>query len=437
MSADKKVIRKAIGARLRRLREEPQSLTGRARYSREKWAILLRNAAGQTADDLPGIQSLADMIKQWERGDSVPGPIYRPLYAKVTGKTEAELFYTGPGIITQPARDDAAEEAVELAAWLEQSNVGDGVIGYLETATRRLTFDYPRRPPLDVLGEARGLQARVTYILRNGRQRLGQTQTLLTVSAELFALINLLAGDVGRYDLADAYGYAAWTCADEADSDPVRALVLCAQSKTARWEGRYGEAAEFARRGFDLAPIGARGRILLAVSEATALQSSGDIGSAYEALRRAQDARDDLNNLDETADAWSCPRARQETYALQVGLGARDPDAMLHSVQAADDAWAEGDPRVYGTWAQVRIGAALAYVMKGEPEGAAKELAPVFDLGREFRVVTITGRMTEVAQRLGHNRYKGDPRASSLQERIRAFQTGSLEHTALTTPEVP
>ncbi|MGI5170546.1 hypothetical protein ACQEU3_39975 [Spirillospora sp. CA-253888] len=61
--------------------------------------------------------------------------------------------------------------------------------------------------------------------LRSGRQRLVQTGALLRTSAELFALINLLAGDVGRYRLADAYGYAAWICADEADSDAARAPV--------------------------------------------------------------------------------------------------------------------------------------------------------------------------------------------------------------------
>ncbi|GAA2638850.1 helix-turn-helix transcriptional regulator [Actinomadura fulvescens] len=338
-----------------------------------------------------------------------------------------------------PARPAAglAEDVVALANWLEQSNVGDGAIGYLETATRRLTFDYPRRPPLEVLADARQLQARAAHLLQGGRQRIAQQRTLLTISAELFALINLLAGDVGRYSLADAYGYAAWTCASEADSDSARALVLCAQSKTARWEERYQAAAELARRGFELAPAGSRGRVLLAVSEATALQSSGAIEDAYQALSRAQRARDDADHVDDVADAWSCPRARQETYALQVGLGARDPVAVLRSVRAADDAWADGDPRVYGTWAQVRIGAALAHVMMGEPEGAAEELAPVFDLGQEFRVVTIIGRMSEVAQRLGHSRYKGDQSAADLRDKIRAFRDGSLEHKAITGPETP
>ncbi|MWA02334.1 helix-turn-helix domain-containing protein [Actinomadura sp. LD22] len=334
-------------------------------------------------------------------------------------------------------RTPAADDVLELAAWLEETNVGDGAVDYLGTAIRRLAHDYPRQPPLAVLQEAQTLQSRVAEILRSGRQRLAQTRDLLSISAELFALINLLAGDVGRYRLADAYGYGAWTCAQEADSDTARALVLCAQSKTARWEGRYADAAELAGRGFHLAPAGGRGRVLLAVSEAAALQARGDIAAANEAMRRAEDARDTCSAADERADAWSCTRARQATYALQVGLGARDPADMLRSVAHADDAWADGDQWVYGTWAQVRIGAALAHVMTGEPDGAAEELKEVFDLGADYRVVTIIGRMGEIERRLGHSRYKGDPCAAELREKIRAFRAGSLEHKALTAVEAP
>lgn len=336
-----------------------------------------------------------------------------------------------PERITPPA-----EDALKLAAWLEETNIGDGAVGYLQTATRRLVNDYPRRPPLAVLREAQSLQARLVNTLRGGRQRIAQTQALLGISAELFALINLLAGDVGRYALADAYGYAGWTCAQEADSDPARALVLCAQSKTARWEGRHTEAVDLARRGFEVAPVGGHGRILLAVCEATALQSHGDIPGAREALRRAAQARDEHSAADEAADAWSCTRARQAAYALQVDLGARDTGAMLRCAAEADDAWADGDQWVYGTWAQVRIGAALAHVMSGDPEGAAAELDEVFDLGSEYRVVTIIGRMSEIGRRLGHRRYKGNSRAAELREKIRAFQSGSLEHKALAAPEV-
>ncbi|TYK50876.1 Twin-arginine translocation pathway signal [Actinomadura decatromicini] len=98
---------KVIGARLRRLREEPRDEHGRAHRSREKWALMLRSAADPAADGLPGIKSLAKMIAQWERGDHVPGPIYRPLYAKVTGKAEAELFGEAMRSSAPVARHDA------------------------------------------------------------------------------------------------------------------------------------------------------------------------------------------------------------------------------------------------------------------------------------------------------------------------------------------
>ncbi|MEV5574764.1 helix-turn-helix transcriptional regulator [Spirillospora sp. NPDC052269] len=380
------------------------------------------------------VDSLARQIRGYESGEHFPRD-WTEHYAAAFGSTPTDLF--GEAQHPQPPDvvDSAIVEVLEMAASLERSDIGDGELHYLDVATRRLTYDYARQPPLTVLGEAHGLQHRITTILRDHRLRLAQRRELLATSAELFALINLLAGDVGRYREADAYGYAAWTCAHEADSDAARALVLCAQTKTARWEGRYREAAELARRGYELAPTSARGRVLLAASAATALQSRGDIAGARDALVLAERAREVGDAADQTADAWSCTRARQHTYALQVGLGAREPTAMLASAEAADDAWAEGDEWVYGTWAQVRIGAALAYVMTGDPDRAESELEPVFDLEDHFRVVTIVGRMGEVRQRLAHSRYKSDRRAEALRERIHLFQTGSLEHKAIGAAE--
>lgn len=387
---------------------------------------------------IPGgnIDSLARQIRGYEAGEHFPRD-WTEHYAGALDIPVADLL--GAAEQSQPPDvvDPAVTEVLEMTASLERSDLGDGELHYLDVATRRLTYDYARQPPLIVLREAHSIQRRITAILREQRLRLVQRRELLTTSAELFALINLLAGDVGRYRAADAYGYAAWTCANEADSNAARALVLCAQTKTARWESRYREAAELARQGYELAPTSARGRVLLAVSEATALQSRGDIAGARAALVLAEQARGVGDAADQTADAWSCTRARQNTYSLQVGLGAREPAVMLAAAEAADDAWAEGDEWVYGTWAQVRIGAALAHVMTGEPDRAASELEPVFDLEDHYRVVTIVGRMSEVRQRLTHSRYKGDRRAEALRERIRLFQTGSLEHVAINAPEAP
>ncbi|WP_345433930.1 hypothetical protein [Actinoallomurus vinaceus] len=127
------------------------------------------------------------------------------------------------------------------------------------------------------------------------------------------------------------------------------------------------------------------------------------------------------------ATAWSCPRARQATYALQVHLGARDPDAMLRAANIADSAWAEGDAWVYGTWAQVRIGAALAHLLKDDPEGSAAELSSVFEISPAFRVATISGRMKAIDRSLTHPRYRVSEAAKVLREQIHAFCSDSLD----------
>jgi len=87
--------KKAVGARLRAVREAPPY------WSRTAMAQRLREAAapGERAA-LPGVRSLATMIKQWEAGKFVPRPDYRALYATATGRTEHDLFGTyppGPG----------------------------------------------------------------------------------------------------------------------------------------------------------------------------------------------------------------------------------------------------------------------------------------------------------------------------------------------------
>jgi tetratricopeptide (TPR) repeat protein len=318
-------------------------------------------------------------------------------------------------------------DTIGLATWIESANVGAGTLDFLDQEARQLTFDYARRPPMEVLADVSGLLAQVTHLLRDGRQRLAQTRALFQNSSELLALLCLLAGDLGRYSSARVYGHTAWLCAQEADSDLHRALVLSAQSKTAKWEQRYGEAADLARRGYEHSPP-IEARILLASQEANALQALGDLAGADAALTRARRARDELESVQELGSAWACPRPRQATYALQVAHGAHDPAWMLREVAAADEAWGEGDLWVYGTWSQIRIGAGIAHAMAGEVDGAAEEVAPVLDLPPELRVVTITGRLGVVEQQLAQRRYAGTGAAVDLRDQIRDFRAGALQH---------
>ncbi|MFV2179935.1 hypothetical protein ACFHW2_43270 [Actinomadura sp. LOL_016] len=86
-SEETAAAKKAIGARLRQVREAPP------RWSRPDLARLLRDAADpRDRACMPHVKPLAEMIKHWENGKHVPGDRYRPLHSRVTGMSEAELF---------------------------------------------------------------------------------------------------------------------------------------------------------------------------------------------------------------------------------------------------------------------------------------------------------------------------------------------------------
>lgn len=71
----------------------------------------------------------------------------------------------------------------------------------------------------------------------------------------------------------------------------------------------------------------------------------------------------------------------------------------------ADTASATGEPRAAETWAQVRLGAGIAHIMKNDLDGAMKEIAPVLALAPEFRMATITGYTAQIDKRLQQRRF--------------------------------
>ena len=79
----------------------------------------------------------------------------------------------------------------------------------------------------------------------------------------------------------------------------------------------------------------------------------------------------------------------KHSSAMAVGIRTGDPDAALRAVHMADLAWASGDPKVEGTWAQIRFGAGIVHIMKGDLDATLSEATPAFDLAPEFRMATI------------------------------------------------
>lgn len=79
--------------------------------------------------------------------------------------------------------------------------------------------------------------------------------------------------------------------AQEAGSDEAAAWSVMA--KTARWQAKYVESAELARRGFEAAAPSPT-KVELAYREANAIALFGDASRAREALHSAQAAAEAL-----------------------------------------------------------------------------------------------------------------------------------------------
>ncbi|HEY1821425.1 MAG TPA: helix-turn-helix domain-containing protein [Trebonia sp.] len=316
---------------------------------------------------------------------------------------------------------NAAGGALEVMAWITGTNTSDDAIDEIARAAAYLAEAHTRMAARAVLSEVLGVHQAVRALLRGGRQRLRQTRELLRTEAALLAHASLLLGDVGQHQEAREYGNAALLCAQEVEAD--EGIAWSVMAKTARWQDRFAEAAGLARRGFEVSgqlPVQAE----LAYREANAVALFGDAPRARRALQRAERAAENLD--DDASSVWSFPRARQAVFALSVCVHTGDADAALDVARAADAWWNDGGAQVTATWAQVRAGAALAYLLKDSLDGAASQLAPVLGLAPELRIQTVTGWMEEVSAALADPRFSGSALGAGLRQQVREFCSSAV-----------
>ena len=314
----------------------------------------------------------------------------------------------------------ASSDARSIAAWVSGTNTTNDAIEQIDRATVYLAEVHAQVPARKVLGEVLTLNREVSTLLQGGRQRLRQRRDLLWIAARLMAHACLLFGDLDDVDSAREYGTAALLLAQEAEAD--EALAWSVQAKTARWAGGFVAAAEFARRGFEVSgPTPTK--VELAYREANAIALFGDAARARGALRRAEGAAERLDEETSSTSVWSFPAGRRAIFSLSIALHTGDAHGALRAARAAEARWNSGDPKVPATWAQVRVGAAMAYLMLDSLDGAAAQIAPVLWMPSEMRINTVTGYLGDLERMLSQTRFKGNPVADDLREQIQEFNS--------------
>jgi tetratricopeptide (TPR) repeat protein len=376
-----------------------------------KTARELRRAS---SEPIAAHEGLVRMIRGWERGDHDLTERYELLY-RALGLDQAAQ---PDAQVIRELEPEHPGDPDDLMAWINGTNTTDDAIKEMDRAASYLAEAHAQVAAPRVLSEVLGVHQEVQVLLRSGKQRLRQTRELLRIDSRLLAHACLLLGDLGRNDTAQGYGTAALLCAQEAEAD--EAIAWSVKAKTARWQRRFVEAAELARRGFEVgAPTPTR--VELAYREANAIALFGDALRARAALERAERAAETLTGSG--TSVWSFPAGRQAIFSLSVAVHTGDAAAALRSAAVAHACWNAGDPKVTATWAQVRAGAAMAYLIMDSLDGAAAQLSPVLELAPEQRINTVTGYLETLGAMLAQPRYAGSGLAVRLREQIRDFNS--------------
>lgn len=361
---------------------------------------------------------LAEHGERTDRVDSPGMPDLRAVVPAASSLTATQAI---------PRQRLPADDIDDLLAHVTVTSIGEDAIQQIGQAAICLAESHTQAPARRLLSQVMPLHQRVRSLL-DGRPRLSQQRELYRIESLLLSHTCLLLGDLNENDLAERYGMAGLAFAREAGSDQAVAMTVLA--KTFRWQKRLTESMDMARRGFACSPD-APIRVQLASQEANAAALLGDVVRAREALARAERAAESVPP-DSGLSAWSFPVTRRAVFAQSVATQLGDPDAMLEAASAADAAWTAGAPRVPATWAQIRIGAGIAHLLNGSPDGAAAEVEPVLALPPGMRVATVTAYTERLRRRLEHPRYNRAAGIRDLADRLAQFNAD-----ALSDPESP
>ncbi len=388
-----------------------------------QFCLAARDLAERERD--PGLAKVTVSSRQWERWYS--GNVKTEPYPDACRVLEHLFGYpihqllspAGQQIIGDHEERVHSDDVLDLVAWVAETNTTNEAIEQIAHAAFYLMEAHNRIPPRIVLAGVLQAHQKVRDFLHGGKQRLHQTRELLRIDSELVAHAGLLFGDLGQ-DLRTAeYGTAALILAQEAGSD--EAIAWSVQAKTARWQHKYVESAEAARRGFD---IGAQSptKVELAYREANAIALFGDSSRARQALQRARKAADALPVGSRSAGSvWSFPAGRQAIFELSVAIHTGDPDSALRAAAMADTAWTNGEPKGPANWAQIEAGASIAYLMKDSLDEVAHHVAPVLNLPLDLRISTVVGYLRKLEALLTQPRFAESCTATELAAQIRDF----------------
>lgn len=354
--------------------------------------------------------------------DGVTGPVGALRFsidtARITGS-----HAIAPGRLV----DMAARRALRFLASAEGNILGPQTLAELHSEVARLAAAYPREPLASLLGDLADTQDFVFRVLEGRRGRPTEVRDLYLLAGVTCGMLAKASHDIGDSRSALTQTRTAYVCADNADHNGLRAWVLGLQSLISYWAGWAEDARRYAGLGTATA-AGVTGTSVawLAALEARASAALGDAEATRTALSRAEAAREQLvaDDLDALGGIMTFPRPRQLYYSVDAMVALPEPppelperaeDAVAAYQTASPEEWAFSDE------AGARTDLALAWLGRGELDGACEALRPVLDLPHDRRIRGVIVSTERIHTALCVSDWVRVPAAKSIRDEIEAF----------------
>jgi hypothetical protein len=316
----------------------------------------------------------------------------------------------------------AAAESARFAQFAERSNVGPHTLEQFQADLRRIAETYPNRPVYPIFAELRELRKR-TFELLEGRQLPDQTRDLYLVSAALCGALGLASFDLGRVAAAETQMRTAYLCAELAGHNGLRSWIRGTQALIAYWDNRPQVAVELAADGWRYEPETGTARVRLAAIEARAWARLRDQHGAEDALRRAEQAREQVNGPDEPGGIMAFPQAQQLGHAATTRLWLGGQTNLAEAERLATEAielYEQDIPeqRRLGALSLARLDVAAARLVNANLEGVAEQVEEVFELASQRPIESVRRRLLQIATALERPAYQTSGLALDLRDQI-------------------
>jgi hypothetical protein len=307
--------------------------------------------------------------------------------------------------------------------------VSGEAVDQLAEEIKDLAQSYLVTPLPHLVGRLVGVQEAVFSQLEL-RQKPANARQLYFLASIVDGLLGYAADDVGKPRLALSHTRTAFTWAEYAGHNGLRAWIRGLQSLICYWASQPREAVRYALAGAEFArDARSTATPWLHACQARAHAALGDATETKALIEQATRAQELVvpNDLDEFGGLCSFLPARQIYYAARA-LSSLPEEAALAERYALEAIDAYADPTQPG-WdftceADSRLSLALARATLGELDGVTESLRPVLDLQPEQRTHELNKTMSHVHRAL--NRRAPQRQALEIQEEIELFTRVSL-----------